>query len=573
MKHEATTLLDFASGKAKDGRPKKTVQWSYIKAFVVSVKELAERVLNQPGTAQIAADLGALVRRMDSVEQNTTITKNLLEAPVDRSSNSSATTGYRNTRLWAQVAAQAMPPPSAASFPSTFAAQSTQGTHIDLSTPDDRRVVVKLDPTNIDHYRTLTPKALRDRVASHIHTSTDPNIASLRVAAAKQLRSGDLAIYTQTVAEKEALQTNPSWAKAFGASKVVATTYGVIAHGIPANSIRMDDQKQTIARIQAENHKIGNEKDIPISYVGWLCVPKRAAGSMVVEFTDAEQANVALQTGLIWDSEYKKTELYDRACRIQECFRCHKYGHISAQCGGQQKCGICAEGHRSEDCPSKDLGKRKCASCGGPHRARDSKCPEFQKEVIRVQVARNTKQTRWRVLTASTQNLSPAAPSTTQSAPLQSSAPQAGVCTPINTNNLPPTQTGAKAAPSKASVIRGLQRTPIIPTPKSGPTLNTNGKRPASPTKTGGNRIPLGAISDNGRAKRNVTKSLKQQSIDADAEWEESQRGAVRGREEASRSAESTSALETHSEEADEEEELNREPESLTTDTIASTSL
>ena len=138
-----------------------------------------------------------------------------------------------------------MPPPSAASFPSTFAAQSTQGTRIDLSTPDDRRVVVKLDPTYIDHYHTLTPSVLRDRVASHIHASTDPNIASLRVAAAKQLRSGDLAIYTQTVAEKEALQTNPSWAKAFGASKVVATTYGVIAHGIPANSIRMDDQKQT----------------------------------------------------------------------------------------------------------------------------------------------------------------------------------------------------------------------------------------------------------------------------------------------------------------------------------------
>ena len=571
LKHEATALLDFASGKAKDGKPKKTVQWSYIEAFVVSVKELTERVLNQPGTAQIAADLGALVRRMDSVEQNTTITKNLLETPVDRNSNSSTTTGYRNTRLWAQVAAQAMPPPSAASFPSTFAAQSTEGTRIDLSTPDDRRVVIKLDPTYIDHYRTLTPKALRDRVTSHIHASNDPNIAYLRVVAAKQLRSGDLAVYTQTVAEKEALQTNPSWTKAFGASKVVATTYGVIAHGIPTNSVRMDDQKQTIARIQAENHKIGNEKDIPISYVGWLCVPKRAAGSMVVEFTDAEQANVALQTGLIWDSEYKKTELYDRACRIQECFRCHRYGHISAQCGGQQKCGICAEGHRSEDCPSKDLGKRKCASCGGPHRARDSKCPEFQKEAIRVQMARNTKQTRWRVLTASAQTTPSAAPSTTQSVPIPSSTPQAGIYT--FTNNLPPTRTGANAAPSKASVVKGLQRAPALPTPKPGLTLNTNGKRPASPTKIGSNRTPLGAINNNGRAKRSITKSLKQKSIDADAEWEGNQRGTVRGREGTSGPVESTSTPETRSEEADGEREMNRESENLTTDTTVSTGL
>ena len=42
LKHEATTLLDFANGKTKDSRLKKTVQWLYIEAFVVSVKELTE---------------------------------------------------------------------------------------------------------------------------------------------------------------------------------------------------------------------------------------------------------------------------------------------------------------------------------------------------------------------------------------------------------------------------------------------------------------------------------------------------------------------------------------------------
>lgn len=121
----------------------------------------------------------------------------------------------------------------------------------------------------------------------------------------------------------------------------------------------------------------------------------------MVESSNAEQANLALQTGLIWDSEYKKTELYDRACRIQECFKCHKYRHINAQCGGTQKCSICAERHRSEDCPSNDLGPniRKCVSCGGPHKARDNKCPEFQKETAHMQLARTMKQTRWQVPT------------------------------------------------------------------------------------------------------------------------------------------------------------------------------
>ena len=42
LKHEAMTLLNFTNSKMKDSRLKKTVQWSYIEAFIVSIKELTE---------------------------------------------------------------------------------------------------------------------------------------------------------------------------------------------------------------------------------------------------------------------------------------------------------------------------------------------------------------------------------------------------------------------------------------------------------------------------------------------------------------------------------------------------
>ena len=123
-------------------------------------------------------------------------------------------------------------------------------------------------------------------------------------------------------------------------------------------------------------------------------------------------------------------------------------------------------------------------------------------------------------------------------------------------------------------MVRGLQKTLTLPTLKSGLTLNTNEKCPASLTKTGGNCTPLGAINNNGRAKCSITKSLKQQAIDTDTEWEGSQGGAATGRKEASELAESISALKTHSEEVEEELKVDREPESLIiTDTIATTSL
>ena len=53
-------------------------------------------------------------------------------------------------------------------------------------------------------------------------------------------------------------------------------------------------------------------------------------------------------------------------------------------------------------------------------------------------------------------------------------------------------------------------------TPKSELTLNTNEKCPASLTKIGSNHTPLDDISNNGRAKHSIIKSLKKQHIDTE---------------------------------------------------------
>ena len=57
--------------------------------------------------------------------------------------------------------------------------------------------------------------------------------------------------------------------------------------------------------------------------------------------------------------------------------------------------------------------------------------------------------------------------------------------------------------------------------------LNINGKCSASSTKISSNCIPLNIINNNERVKCSVTKSLKQQAIEAEAEWERNSRGAV----------------------------------------------
>jgi len=62
------------------------------------------------------------------------------------------------------------------------------------------------------------------------------------------------------IADKEALQANISWAKSLGTgSKVIVTTYEIIAHKISIISIKMNDQRGTIAQIQVKSHRIEDD--------------------------------------------------------------------------------------------------------------------------------------------------------------------------------------------------------------------------------------------------------------------------------------------------------------------------
>ena len=71
-----------------------------------------------------------------------------------------------------------------------------------------------------------------------------------------------------------------------------------------------------------------------ISYVGWLTkeATLKRASSIVVEFTDPEMANAIIYAGMAWDGQIHQCQLYDRACRVKQCFRCYNYGHIGTQC-------------------------------------------------------------------------------------------------------------------------------------------------------------------------------------------------------------------------------------------------
>ena len=110
-------------------------------------------------------------------------------------------------------------------------------------------------------------------------------------------------------------------------------------------------------------------------------------------------ANAIIYTGMAWEGRIHQCQLYDRACRVKQCFRYYYYGHIGTQCNTSQTCGYCAELHESKHCKQKGAEgfAPRCAVCKEAHTAWSNACPARRKEMRRVEQAKEGRSIYWHV--------------------------------------------------------------------------------------------------------------------------------------------------------------------------------
>jgi hypothetical protein len=117
---------------------------------------------------------------------------------------------------------------------------------------------------------------------------------------------------------------------------------------------------------------------------------KKEFGPLIIEVDSAEQANRLIIEGVVLGYDLKVAERYDASCRITQCFKCQKYGHISSVCSNTETCGHCGSSHNTETCAGISPAPRKrCAAChGGEHASWSAECPARAKEILRAKTAR-----------------------------------------------------------------------------------------------------------------------------------------------------------------------------------------
>lgn len=411
------------------------VPWNIVQSYVASTLALVGKVLQQPSMSEVLEQIQDAARNIQNIQRDVSIVKGTVgvsTAPLHATNFG----GHKAvTTSWARVAAQAkgLPPPPPSAQHGTHATKSVTT----VTAYQDRAVTVKLKDHGIaQRYRTKSAAWTKQQIQTAVHDNAATRL--VKVVAAHQLKSGDIQIFTSTTREATQLKEHNGWIKGLGErAELIVPTYGVIVHGVSTSSINIKDQDATIEQILADNYTV--VPNAKISYVGWLTkeATLKRASSIVVEFTDPAMANAIIYAGMVWDGHMHQCQLYDRACRVKQCFRCYNYGHIGTQCNASQTCGYCAEQHETRHCKQKGLEgfHPRCAVCKGAHTAWSNACPARKKEMERVEQAKQIRNTYWHI-------------------PANGNSESWNTCTPPNTINTREDRMPAPMPPARTTTHR-----------------------------------------------------------------------------------------------------------------------
>jgi len=147
-----------------------------------------------------------------------------------------------------------------------------------------------------------------------------------------------------------------------------------------------EKQAKKIEKDNARSHP-----NLRIRGMRWLGrTENKKYAPLVIKVNSAEQANQLISEGVVIAYDLKLVDRYDSKCRITQCFKCQKYGHISLTCRNAERCGHCGGEHATETCTGELQAKRKrCAACNGAeHVSWSMSCPARAKEANRAKGAR-----------------------------------------------------------------------------------------------------------------------------------------------------------------------------------------
>lgn len=217
----------------------------------------------------------------------------------------------------------------------------------------------------------------------------------------RRLPSGDIAVICEDNRAKEALEeTGQGVQGAAALAEIRRRTYIVLAHGISIKRLDLTKTKEATHELYQLNKTIQGKVDILGLKWAQKNIGSRTRATLQIKVASSTQANLLIDRGLVVDCQIHYCEPFVGECRVTQCYKCYKYGHIAAMCKSLERCGYCSKtGHKTADCMHKGQPeKHQCSACektGARHVSWSSECPTRRANVERARLCYAQRPTRY----------------------------------------------------------------------------------------------------------------------------------------------------------------------------------
>lgn len=278
------------------------------------------------------------------------------------------------------------------------AAGTASASPIALKTPPatgkSGTVTVILDTSNTDSTTLpISTSAVDIKERAKTAFTSNPETAGIEVKGVQWGNKGRLVLILGTESQHAAAYEHREWINTFapGAKRLREKWYPIKCDGVYKAGIVKEDGwtlRDDIHKMIEEENTRPEGPPIQVRKVKWLSQQSnRRAGSLVIYLSSQEMADNLLQRQVIEiGGQGAFTKPYLRIPQPDRCYKCCQYGHVQRNCRLSPQCGKCAGPRHFKECNSPII---KCAVCQGDHMVTNRNCPEYKKQLERLQAYSN----------------------------------------------------------------------------------------------------------------------------------------------------------------------------------------
>jgi len=187
------------------------------------------------------------------------------------------------------------------------------------------------------------------------------------IVSLRKLESEDIALHMMSLKARAALEKSQAWVKRIASSAhVVRRSFAILAHDVHI-TLNTSNQKMIIKRLIKNNARLHeNLKMLRIAWLKKIVESEKIYLSLIVEIAIKTMMNRLLNVDMLNSYQECLCKLFEKNCRITQCYRCFEFDHIARFCKNEECCFKCTDKHHIEEC-AVSINRRRCVNCNNSH--------------------------------------------------------------------------------------------------------------------------------------------------------------------------------------------------------------